>query len=144
MYIDKIIASNDNIKMEQLKEVLVDTIDYLKETDPKKYHSIECRLYEIVEGKKLNEKKAKEWVGNMIPLARWTMEETNKVREENKVDIPAIDFYVLMNMLYTDYSKTLGDNAETYIKLSKDWYFDDDVSKDGSEKLYCYWKMIKD
>ena len=140
-YIDKIIESNEPDKMVELKKLLIDTILYLKETDCDKYRSIVHKLYEIVEGKKLTEKKAKEWVGSMIPLARWTMEETDKVKSEYKVDIPSIDFYALMNMLYTDYSNTIGENLDMYVKLAKDWYNDIDA-KNGAEKLYCYWKYI--
>ena len=94
-YINKIIESDDNEKMEKLKDILVNTITYLKGTDYDKYREIECKLYEIVEGKKLTLEKAKEWVKGMPE--HWTMEETNSVR---KVNIPEIDFYVLMNMLY--------------------------------------------
>lgn len=141
-YIEKIIESNNNEKMEKLREILVDTISYLKDIDYEKYRSIECKLYEIVEGKKLTEKKAKEWVEEMRPTYKWTMEETNQVKMQNNVDIPEIDFYVLMNMLYTDYSRTLGEDVQTYINLAHDWYYDSDTSKEGPEKLYCYWKNI--
>lgn len=143
-YIEKIIESNSKEKMEQLKEVLVDAISYLKDNDYDKYRSIECKLYEIVEGKKLNEQKAKEWVENMKPAYKWTMQDTNQVRDSYRIEIPQTDFYALMNMLYTDYNNAIGDNVETYVKLAQDWYFDEDSSKQGSEKLYCYWKMIKD
>ena len=134
-YINKIIESDDNEKMEKLKDILVNTITYLKGTDYDKYREIECKLYEIVEGKKLTLEKAQEWVKGMPE--HWTMEETNSVR---KVNIPEIDFYVLMNMLYSDYHDVIGDNLDTYIKLAMDWYNDADIPMDGSEKLYCYWK----
>lgn len=148
-YINKIIESDDNKKMEELKELLEDTITYLKGTDYNKYEKIECELYEIVEGKKLSEDKAKEWVSNMIPPAKWAMAETNDVKSKFNIDIPSIDFYVLMNMLYSDYGDVIGeqitnDVLDKYIKLAEDWYYDEDVDKDGAEKLYCYWKtMIK-
>ena len=143
-YINKIIESNNDEKMEQLKDILVDTITYLKGTDYSKYKEIECKLYEIVEGKRLTEKKAKEWVESMKPAAKWTMEDTTRVKEEMRVDIPSVDFYVLMNMLYSDFGKSVGDDVETYVKLARDWYYDEDTKKDGGEKLYCYWKMMKE
>lgn len=148
-YINKIIESDDNKKMEELKELLEDTITYLKGTDYDKYEKIECKLYEIVEGKKLSEEKAKEWVSKMVPPAKWTMTETNDVKTKFNVDIPSIDFFVLMNMLYSDYGDVIGetiDNTtlEKYIKFAEDWYYDEDVNKDGAEKLYSYYKYIVD
>ena len=59
-----------------------------------------------------------------------------------KTDIPLVDFYVLMNMMYTDYHDVLGEDVESYVKMSEDWYNDSDTEKKGSEKLYCYGKVI--
>lgn len=146
-YINKIIESDDNAKMEELKDLLEDTITYLKGTDYEKYEKIECELYEIVEGKRVNEEKAKEWVSGMLPPAKWSMIETNKVKEKFNVEIPEIDFYILMNMMYSDYGDVIGeptdDNIlEKYIKLSEDWYYDEDVGIKGAEKVYNYRKYI--
>ena len=143
-YIDKIIASDDRAKMEELRKIYKETLDYIKATDLQKYREIECSLYEIVEGKRLNEEKALKWVSEMNPSAKWTMEDTTRVKEEMRVDIPSVDFYVLMNMLYSDFGKSVGDDVETYVKLARDWYYDEDTKKDGGEKLYCYWKMMKE
>lgn len=137
-YIDKIISSDNKEKMTELKELYKDTLDYIKATDLQKYREIECSLYEIIEGKKLNEEKAKRWVSEMKPSAKWSMEDVKGL----KTDIPLVDFYVLMNMMYTDYHEVLGDEVDKYVKMSEAWYYDPDTSKKGSEKLYCYWKNI--
>ena len=144
-YITKIIDSDDKSKMEKLRDLYEDTIIYLKGTDYDKYREIECKLYEIVEGKKLSEEKAKEWVANMVPPAKWSIDEVKSVKESKNVNIPLIDFYVIMNMLYSDYGDILGeeitdDVLEKYIDMAEDWYYDDDIHMPGSEKLYCYWK----
>ena len=70
------------------------------------------------------------------------MEDTNSVRQKYNIDIPEIDFYVLMNMMYTDYHEIIGEDVETYINMSQAWYNDIDTTKKGTEKLYCYWKNI--
>lgn len=137
-YIDMIIGSDNREKMESLRELYKETLDYIKATDLQKYREIECSLYEIIEGKKLNEEKAKRWVSEMKPSAKWSMEDVKGL----KTDIPLIDFYVLMNMMYTDYHEVLGDEVDKYVKMSEAWYYDPDTSKKGSEKLYCYWKNI--
>jgi hypothetical protein len=141
-YIDKIISSNDKAKMDELKKIYEKTLDYIKATDLEKYREIECSLYELVEGKKLSESKAKTWVSNMKPSAKWTIEDVKSVKDSYGVDIPLYDFYVLMNMMYTDYSDILGDEVGKYVDLSKSWYNDPDTEKKGSEKLYCYYKNI--
>ena len=137
-YIDKIISSDNKEKMTELKELYKDTLDYIKATDLQKYREIECSLYEIIEGKKLNEEKAKRWVSEMKPSAKWSMEEIDNLRG----NIPLVDFYVLMNMMYSDYHKVLGEDVEKYVEMSNAWYNDPDTSKKGSEKLYCYYKNI--
>ena len=146
-YIDKIIKSQDDDKMEELKDMLEDTIDYLKIHDEKKYHALECELYEIVNGKVLSEEKAVEWVESMKPKAKWTMTETKAVGKKYGVVIPEVAFYTIMNMIYSDYSDVLGEgdteeSINNYIKMTEDWYFDEDTSKMEDEKLYCYYKNI--
>ena len=66
-YIDKIIMSGNDDQMRELKEVLVDTITYVKNNDENIYNKIECDLYEIAEGKILTEEKAKEFYESKIP-----------------------------------------------------------------------------
>lgn len=146
-YIDKIIKSDDSKKMEKLKTLLVDTITYLKGTDYDKYEDIECKLYEIVEGKKLTEEKAIEWVESMIPKARWTLEEIKDLKTKKEINVPDIPTYVIMNMLYSDFGDVLGEEMtdatiDKYIKATEDWYYDEDAIKTEDEKLYCYWKNI--
>ena len=58
-YIEKIMSSRDAEKIKKLEDILVDTITYMKTLDKEEYENIECDLYEISEGKVLNEEKAK-------------------------------------------------------------------------------------
>lgn len=146
-YIDKIVKSDDNKKMEELRQLLIDTITYLKGTDYDKYKDIECKLYEIVEGRKLTEEKAIEWVESMIPKSKWTLEEIKDLKKKKEVNVPDIAAYVIMNMLYSDFGDVLGEEMtdstiDKYIKATEDWYYDEDAIKTEDEKLYCYWKNI--
>ena len=146
-YIDMIINSTDDNKMHQLKEVLVNTISYISQVDPKIYAQIEDDLYEIVEGKKLNKERATQWVNKMIPKAKWTLADIETIKNEYKTEMPIIALYVVMNMLYSDLGDVLGeDNTEDtinkYIKASEDWYYDEDAAHTEDEKLYYYWKCI--
>lgn len=146
-YIDKIIMSNDTRKMEELERVLLDTILYIEEVDPKVYDKIECDLYEIAEGKMLDKEKAMIWVEQMKPRAKWTYEEIEKIKSIHPTDVPTTATFVIMNMLYSDFGDIIGEemNEETidkYIRATEDWYFDEDIKMNGDEKLYCYWKYI--
>lgn len=144
-YIQDIINSQDDSKMKKLRDTLVETIDYLKDTDEDKYYEIEDELYEIVEGKRLNREKAEEWVSEMQPRAEWTFDETEKVRQEYNLDVPSIATFVLLNMGSSDFRESLGDpneNLDKYIKFAREWYYDEDATKSKDEKVYEYYKHI--
>ena len=146
-YIDKIIMSGNDNQMHELKDVLVDTITYIKNNDENVYDKIECDLYEIAMGKTITEEKAKEWVNKMIPRAKWTLNDIKQIASKYQLNIPIIPAYVIMNMMYSDFSDVLGENdtneiIEKYIKAAEDWYYDEDAKHTEDEKLYCYWKNI--
>lgn len=53
------------------------------------------------------------------------------------------EFYVTVLMMYTDYKNTLGKgNVDIYIRLAKDFLYDDDASVKYSEKLAKYYDEI--
>lgn len=53
------------------------------------------------------------------------------------------EFYVTTLMMLTDYSKTLGTaNVDLYLKLAKDWLWDDDVDIRYGEKLAVYYDTV--
>ena len=146
-YIDKIIQSSDNRKMQDLEQVLLNTISYIEEVDPTTYDKIECDLYEIAEGKKLDKEKAIDWVDKMKPSANWTYEEIESIKSKFSTDIPITALYVIMNMLFSDFGDILGEEMtdeviNRYIRAAEDWYYDEDLKVDGDEKLYLYWKYI--
>lgn len=107
IYIDKIIKSTDNEKMEDLRRVLEDTIFYIKDIDEDTYNKIECDLYEIAMGKVLDENMAKEWVNNMQPKAYWTLPEIQQLKNQYQFNLPIIPAYVIMNMLFSDFRRCI-------------------------------------
>lgn len=53
------------------------------------------------------------------------------------------EFYVTTLMMLTDYCKTLGTaNMDLYLKLAKDWLWDEDAEIKGGEKLAVYFDNI--
>ena len=121
----------------------------LKESNKELYDHIKCEIYEMIYGKKISDDMADEWVADMKPLAKWTREDVTKVLSSKGITMPINDAYVLMNMLYSDSSNIYGngdtpESIDKYIQGVKDFYFDEDLSIGGEEKLYNYHKYIYD
>lgn len=141
-YIEKIVDNGNNEDMQELSEMLEELMYKLKENDPKCYHKYKMKLYELAYGKVLNEDMAIGWVESMQPEAKWTIEETSDVKRQYGLnDISEIDFYVVLNMMYSDYHKIIGDNLDMYVKMTTAWLNDSDVA-DG--KLYNYKMYVVD
>lgn len=140
-YIEKIISSKDTEKINKLADVMIDTISYMKTLDKEEYEDIECELYEIAEGKILNEEKAEYIIDHMKPYGMcWTFEETEKIRKENGyTNIRPIDFWVVMNSAYNDYHSLFDENIEMYAKYSYYFINDEDSNED---KVYEYFVTI--
>lgn len=146
-YIDKIMMSKDLSKYKKMGCLLKDAIDYFKDNDKEEYEEMETKLYEIAEGKILNEEKAKCIIDKMKPYGmHWTLEQTEAVRKSNGLSsIRPVDFWIVMNSEYNDNSKTIGKyipadkQVAFYTELSKDFILDEDADED---KVYKYFTEI--
>jgi hypothetical protein len=89
------------------------------------------------------EEDAKEWASHMDPPARWTMEQTTAVMQQRGYDHKPCEFYVVMNMLVSDYGKTMAkysaDRPEIWADLAHDFISDKDAVED---KVGRYWRDI--
>ena len=89
------------------------------------------------------EEDAKEWAKHMNPPARWTMEQTTAVMHQNGYDHKPCEFWVVMNMLFSDYGKTMiknnMDKPEVWAALANDFLDDGDAVED---KVGRYWRDI--
>ena len=139
-YINKIIISGKQDDMEKLSNMLDILICDLKEEKPKLYKKYKDELYEIANGKILNEEMAYKWVNNMKPVGEhWTIEETTNAMKQMGYNLNNIDFFVVANMMYNDYYDLVKEDEELALKLSYMWLNDEDSVKD---KLYEYYKYI--
>lgn len=139
--INEIISSKDLEKYNKLGELFIDEIDFIKDKDYNEYETIEDILYEIAEGRILNEEKSKHIIENMKPYGmHWTLEQTESVRKENSLtSVRPIDFWIVMNMAYNDYHELFNENLEDYVKYSKLFILDSDAEED---KVYTYFTEI--
>lgn len=89
------------------------------------------------------EEDAKEWAKHMNPPARWTMDQTTAVMHQNGYNHKPCEFWVVMNMLFSDYGKTMikfsADKPEIWAALANDFLDDGDAVKD---KVGKYWRDI--
>lgn len=139
-YINKIVINGKQDDMEELSNMLDDLICDLKEEKPKLYKKYKDELYEIANGKILNEEMAYKWVNNMKPVGEhWTIEETTNAMKQMGYNLNNIDFFVVANMMYNDYYDLVKEDEELALKLSYMWLNDEDSVKD---KLYEYYKYI--
>lgn len=89
------------------------------------------------------EEDAREWAKHMSPPARWPMEQTTAVMQQNGYNHKPCEFWVVMNMLFSDYGKTMikfgADKPEVWAALAHD-FLDDPDSQDG--KVGRYWRDV--
>ena len=103
---------------------------------------------------KLTREKAEKWVRSMHgddPKSRgemWSYEDAKKLAEERGLPTEGqemIDFYVVLNMAYTDYCKVAKehgvDTEDYYADLAEAWLYDRDA-KPPTEKLMAYHKYV--
>lgn len=93
--------------------------------------------------REFTEDDAKEWASHMNPPARWTMDQTNAVMKQQGYDHKPCEFWVVMNMLFSDYGKTMikfsADKPEVWASLAHDFIDDPDA---GTNKVGRYWRDI--
>ena len=138
-YLKMIIENSKQEDMEELGYLFNEAMNHLEECNNELYNKIECKMYEMIYGERLSLEMAEEWVKEMKPMAKWTKEETDSVLSTHNLNLDDIDFFVTMNMMYSDYSKNIGEDLETYIAMAKDFLDDVDARPN---KLYRYKKYI--
>lgn len=136
-YVKKIIALGTD-KQEEMADLICEMISDSKEKQAKEYKR---ELYEIAEGRVLNEEKARHLIEKMKPYGKkWELEETEAVKNGyGYTDIRPVDFWIVMNSAWNDYNDLFKDNVEWYAKFTYDFIKDEDALED---KVYYYFTMI--
>lgn len=79
----------------------------------------------------------------IIEIQQITYIQVKSVAVSHGSKVPYMSAYVIMNMLYSDMSNTMGtgddeEGIKKYLQATHDWYFDEDIGTDGEEKLFNY------
>lgn len=137
-YIEKIISCEDENKKDKMWKYISHFIDMYNQDDKEE---IVRGLYELAEGKVLNEERAKYLIENMKPYGmKWDLQTTESVRSNNGYDdIRPVDFWIVMNSAYNDYNDIFKEDVNLYARFSKDFIQDEDAVED---KVYYYFSMI--
>lgn len=140
-YIEKIINNGRLEDMENLSDMLEDTMEIIKDYDKECYKDFEMKLYKMAYGNKFNKKMAEEIVNKMRPYGeKWRYEDTKKIQEERGLmNISPDDFYIVMNSAYNDYNNLFHDNIEDYVRFTLDFIEDEDAKQD---KVFLYYTTI--
>ena len=140
-YIRKIVDDGDIKEMEQLSDLLQETIEVIKKYDEKKYKKFEMELYKMAYGNVLTEDMAEEIVSKMQPYHTYfTMNEAREIQQKYGLeDINPINFFIVLNMSYNDYKSVFGDNLEMYVRFTEAFIKDEDAKPD---KIFLYFTQI--
>lgn len=136
-YIERIVDNGKIEDMEELSDMLEDTMEIIKDYDEKCYKEFEMKLYKMAYGSHLNKSMAQDIVKKMRPYGmRWNIEETESMQRQRGIeDIPKADFFVVINSAYNDYKDIFGEDLEGYIRFTIDFIKDEDA-KEG--KVFKY------
>ena len=145
-FIDEIVKNGTNEDMEELRDILIDLLHHEKECDYEKYKEHKMELYVIAYGEQLTDEVKDEWVEQMKPATKWSLEDIQGVVSRAGLTIPLHSVYVIMNMLYSDFGSVLGSGDDTsinnYINATKLWYYDEDAENAEENKLFRYYYNI--
>ena len=138
-YIEKIVNNGKIEDMEELSDMLEDTMEIIKDYDKECYKEFEMKLYKMAYGNHLNKAMAEDIVHKMRPYGqRWSIEETRNLQRQRGIDdIDEIEFFVVINSAYNDYKDIFNEDIEGYIRFTIDFIKDEDAKEDKVFKYFA-------
>ena len=140
-YIEKIVDNGKIEDMQELSDMLEDTMEIIKDYDKECYKDFEMKLYKMAYGSHLNKSMAEDIVHKMRPFGeRWSYEEAESIQRQRGInDIDTPSFYTVLNSAYNDYKDIFSEDVEGYIRFTIDFIKDEDA-KEG--KVFKYFTEI--
>ena len=132
-------------KEKAVADVMCAALHKLKAHDEEDFECVMRKVHCIVYGPHFDEHLAKKAVAEMKNVdgtsgEHWTLDETNRVMEQNGVKANKYDWYYLLNMLHSDYSEIWNEDVSHYVKFAKAYIEDPDA---GEGKVFCLWAAGK-
>ncbi len=140
-YIEKIVDNGKIEDMQELSDMLENTMEIIKDYDKECYKEFEMKLYKMAYGNHLNKSMAEEIVHKMHPYGeKFTFEETRNLQRQRGInDIDEVEFYIVINSAYNDYKDLFNEDLESYIRFTIDFIKDEDAKED---KVFLYYTTI--
>ena len=141
----EIIREIDNGK---LKDLTIDMLSMIKETNKELYDTLEMYLYKEVYGchfnKWLLEKATNEMVNeDGTKGIHWNIADTTSAARNNGVSFDKFNEYdwcYVMNMMYSDYYGSVNNDTNTYVKMAIKFLNDKDAPSGKALKYYLAMK----
>lgn len=105
--------------------------------------------YSYSEGTPMTKEMAEEWTRSMrnedgTKGPHWTMDQVKQVMAQKGIKYEPVYFWVVLNMMYSDYCAVLKkhgcNNIDLYIDLAAAWLNDSDVG--AKDKLSAYYQYV--
>ena len=133
---------------ETLKSFMACAFNRLKETDYEMYEELEMKLYKDIYGCHFSDWLLTKALDNMsnedgTKGAHWDLASTTQVANNSGIQFNKFNEYdwcYVMNMLYSDFYKVIGNNTSTYIEMSKYFLEDKDAPVGKALKYYLAMK----
>ena len=137
-YIEKIVDNGKIEDMQELSDMLEDTMEIIKDYDKECYKDFEMKLYKMAYGNHLNKSMAQDIVNKMRPYGeRYSYEETRNLQEQRGInDIDTPSFYTVLNSAYNDYKDIFSEDIEGYIRFTIDFIKDEDAKEGKTFKYF--------
>lgn len=128
-YIERIVDNGKIEDMQELSDMLEDTMEIIKDYDKECYKDFEMKLYKMAYGSHLNKSMAQDIVHKMRPYGeRWSYEEAESIQRQRGInDIDTPSFYTVLNSAYNDYKDIFSEDVEGYIRFTIDFIKDEDA-----------------
>lgn len=123
-------VKDDPLKTAELVKISNEMHKKLKAYCPSAYYDMLTKMHCVVFGPHFDESTAKMAVARMHNVdettgEHWSYEQIANLATQNNIKcVP--DLYFTLNMLYSDYSKVLGSDVSTYLKMAKAYMSDPD------------------
>ena len=112
---------------EQLREIIEDWLHDVKKVDPDMHDELENDIYEKVRGQHFDREQYERAMNrrsyrNGRNAPKWTVEQITDYARQRGERFDRYNEYDLayeMNKLYDDYGTTLGENADTYYRMTR-------------------------
>lgn len=96
---------------------------------------------------RFDQRMAQEWTRGMKNAdgtkgPHWSMEKTNEIMKQYNIDCDPVEFYAVINSIYSDYCEALkkanASTLEVYACLAKAWLEDGDAVEDKASAYFTY------